>query len=181
MSRPYTNELIVRFEPIERNVTIEGRYPEWTGPSEIKLSMQMLAALGFEGASKWLGETILLLLPEPRASFLHETKDKDTPSRFLSREIESLRSRAEDSPIVAYELFALSLARFRLTGRRSDAVAVERYLEMARKQLKLPISDRMIAELSAQLRKDARLLGKPKKSKKSTRHKPPRRRSRGES
>ena len=61
-----TNEFFIRYEEDSENLCIYTRNNGEVTKFPIKLALKTLAEMGPEEASKWTGETLLLLIPDMR-------------------------------------------------------------------------------------------------------------------
>lgn len=63
----FANEFVVKYDEVHSRLLVYPRSAAGALPDvPISLSVEMLEGLGSDGASKWLGETILLLIPAAR-------------------------------------------------------------------------------------------------------------------
>src|SRR5258705_10885799 len=90
-----------------------------------RLKLQTLRQMGFAAAAKWVGETLLLLMPEPRAVFLPETKDSEVPIQFIDGLIDSTEKHGGRSADDLYDLAMRHLGRSKLTPSTEILVRVD--------------------------------------------------------
>lgn len=63
-----TNEFVLRYDEASEVLRIYTVNNDRESPFPIELRLETLSAMGPEKASKWLGETLLLLIPAMRAN-----------------------------------------------------------------------------------------------------------------
>jgi hypothetical protein len=128
-----SNQFTVTYDPV-RQVLSVSRNERAAQPQELlTFTLQTLRDLGWPGASRWVGEALLLLVPETRAVFLPETKDDEVPSAFLDKAIADLAHRLGDTQQAddTYTLSMLYLVRARLMKSQTDLKQADRLLRRA--------------------------------------------------
>ena len=127
-----TNEFAVTYDPVCQVLSVSKDCESGQRRELLTFTLQTLRDLGWPGASRWIGEALLLLVPETRAIFLPETKDDEVPSLFLDKAINELTNQgAEDRADDAYTLCLLYLVRARLMKSLPDLKNADRLLRQA--------------------------------------------------
>jgi len=129
MKNVFSNNFAVRYDPVKQRLSLWSVEPREGKLVEFKL--QTLRGMGFAEAAKWIGETLLLLTPEPRAVFLPETKESRPPIQFIDEVIDSMEKRASNSADDLYELSMLYVVRSRITANKGDLIRADALLRNA--------------------------------------------------
>lgn len=126
-----TNAFGVTYDPVGQVLTISMKHASGHSQDLLTFTLQTLRDLGWPGASRWVGEAVLLLIPETRATFLPETKDDELPVSFLDRAISELENRADTAAEDQHVLSMLYLVRARLVKSHADLKLADKLLQQA--------------------------------------------------
>lgn len=125
------NAFSVTYDPVRQVLLISKKHASGHSQDLLTFTLQTLRDLGWPGASRWVGEAVLLLIPETRATFLPETKDDELPVNFLDRAISELENRTDIPAEEQYELSMLYLVRARLVKSHVDLKLADKLLQQA--------------------------------------------------
>lgn len=129
MADIFSDTLCIQYDPILQRLTILKGEDRQLKLFDYKL--ETLKGMGFEQASKFLGEGLLLLIPECRAIFLPETRDASSPIGFISKCISILEREQRKSADQFFELSKLYLIRSRLSSENADLVHADKLIREA--------------------------------------------------
>jgi hypothetical protein len=125
------NEFGITYDPVRQVLSISRGKAGGQSQELLTITLQTLRDQKWQGASRWVGEAILLLIPETRVAFLPETKDDESPSAFLDRAIAELANRGDAPSDDLYMLSMLHLVRARLMKSLIDLRQADKFLRQA--------------------------------------------------
>jgi len=125
------NAFSITYDPVRQVLSISKKHASGHSQDLLTFTLQTLRDLGWPGASRWVGESVLLLIPETRATFLPETKDDELPVNFLARAIAELENRPDTPAEDQYQLSMLYLVRARLAKSQTDLKLADKLLQQA--------------------------------------------------
>ena len=123
----FSDSYVIRYDEASRSIHLE-----MSGSSTklFEISLTVLQDLGFQEASRFLGERLLLLLPEPRRVLtgLAATVDRQQ----IDDAIDRVRPKSESGDSESeYRLAMLLLSRATVAGLWSDIEEAEKLLQLA--------------------------------------------------